>query len=243
MKYGNSKFIYCHSTSKKYGDLQLDFLIRRKLAFANIDVLRLANAAMRMCQFARSKTQIASEGNPGERGEISLPELTLAIRCWQRQMALHIAHTKWDAAVNGPRPLHQHRLPSAPRQPEPSQLPIEDWTCHLVLGDERCRGEVDTATARLWVRHKLPKKGHRGVAALVCAAVKRAAEAGVVCLLGPPAHSGGCPAFRFRKNTWPQIQAGALSRDFLASIRLDEGSFQEETEPPPRASFVSALIG
>ena len=77
-----------------------DTRIRQKLEFARTDILRLANAAMRMSQFAGSGTLIAS--SHGGRVQIREPALMLAIRCWERQMSLIIAHTKWDI-VNGPR--------------------------------------------------------------------------------------------------------------------------------------------
>ena len=48
MNYGNSKFsIYCHSTYKKYGDLQVDFLgfakIFRKESYSNFFLANLLN--------------------------------------------------------------------------------------------------------------------------------------------------------------------------------------------------------
>ena len=81
----------------------LEQLIREKLQFADTDIMRLANAQMRMCQYTRSKTRLTQEGGPEGRREINLWELTHAIHAWKRQVQLHIAHTKWDA-VHGPRP-------------------------------------------------------------------------------------------------------------------------------------------
>ena len=75
------------------------------------------------------------------------PALMLAIRCWERQMSLIIAHTKWDI-VNGPRllPLNGARLP--PRQPEPTRLSID-----LVVDMCPLSGTVAKGVAR-WVRAK-----------------------------------------------------------------------------------------
>ena len=122
-----------------------DTRIRQKLEFARTDILRLANAAMRMSQFAGSGTLIAS--SHGGRVQIREPALMLAIRCWERQMSLIIAHTKWDI-VNGPRllPLNRARFP--PRQPEPPRLSID-------LAVDMCplSGTVAKGVAR-WVRAK-----------------------------------------------------------------------------------------
>ena len=206
-------------------------MIRQKLEFARTDILRLANAAMRMSQFATTRTPIAS--SHGEGVQIGEPQLMLAIRCWERQVSLYIAHAKWDM-VNAPRLSQPKRALLPPRQPGPQRLSIDDLACYLVLGDERCRGEVDLATARVWVRHKLSGMGSRSVAGLVRTAVLRAATAGVVRVLDEDVHSGGHPAFRFCKRPWSRIEACVVARDFLASVRLDAQSFPEHVDPPSR---------
>merc|ERR1712216_439134 len=72
----------------------LEQLIREKLQFADTDIMRLANAQMRMCQYARSKTPLPpEEGTPG-RVQISVYELAHALHAWKRQIHLHIAHTR-----------------------------------------------------------------------------------------------------------------------------------------------------
>ena len=74
----------------------LEQLIREKLQFADTDIMRLANAQMRMCQYARSKTPLPpEEGTPG-RVQISIYELAHALHAWKRQIHLHIAHTRWN---------------------------------------------------------------------------------------------------------------------------------------------------
>ena len=75
---------------------ELEQLIREKLQFADTDIMRLANAQMRMCQYARSKTPLPpEEGTPG-RVQISVYELAHALHAWKRQIHLHIAHTRWN---------------------------------------------------------------------------------------------------------------------------------------------------
>ena len=157
----------------------------------------------------------------------------LAIRCWERQMSLIIAHTKWDI-VNGPRLLLLNRARPLPRQPDLPRLSIDDLACHLVLGDARCRGEVAIATVRFGVRHKLSPPVGCSVAGLIRTAVLRAATAGGVRGLDEDVRSGGHPAFRFCKRPWSRIEACVVARDFLASVRLDAQSFPEHLEPPSR---------
>ena len=75
---------------------ELEQLIREKLQFADTDIMRLANAQMRMCQYARSRTQLPPEPGPPRRVEISIHELAHALHAWKRQIHLHIAHTRWN---------------------------------------------------------------------------------------------------------------------------------------------------
>ena len=129
----------------------LEQLIREKLQFADTDIMRLANAQMRMCQYARSKTPLPpEEGTPG-RVQISVYELAHALHAWKRQIHLHIAHTKWDA-VNGPRPALAtlRALPATP-------VSLDDMTCKRILVGIRFKSGaiLGTNNARMWVRHKL----------------------------------------------------------------------------------------
>ena len=120
-------------------------------------------------------------------------------------MALLVEHTK-----------HYHRVQQ--------KKEYDDYTCHRILGDSRCRGVVDTKTVRGWLRHELAWRGERNVAERIRAAVYRASEAGVVRLLSRPLR--GRPVLVFRKLTWAEIGRTEAARTFLDMIGLSAASFE-----------------
>ena len=217
----------------------LEQLIREKLQFADTDIMRLANAQMRMCQYARSKTPLPpEEGTPG-RVQISIYELAHALHAWKRQIHLHIAHTKWDA-VNGPRPALAtlRALPATP-------VSLDDMTCKLILADNRFLSGMafGTHTARKWVRHKLAGKGETDVQSRVHAAIIRAADAGVLRIvpleeaiapriadepadgnaLTPRQH--GRRVVYFQKLPWADIEGSQDAMDFVSAMGLSADKF------------------
>ena len=120
-------------------------------------------------------------------------------------MPLLVEHTK-----------HYHRVQQ--------KKEYDDYTCHRILGDSRCRGVVDTKTVRGWLRHELAWRGERNVAERIRAAVYRASEAGVVRLLSRPLR--GRPVLVFRKLTWAEIGRSEAARTFLDMIGLSAASFE-----------------
>jgi len=205
----------------------LDQLIVEKLHFLDTDVQRLTNAEMRMCQYAETCTQLP--GRPSQRAAWDVYELAHALHAWRRQMALYVAHTKWDA-VNGPRP--------APigRTPEPGATGSEDvdsFTRRLLLGDPRCQGEVTSKQARKWVRRKLISRGESDVAGKVQKAIQSAADAGVVTLTATETETGektrkvgGRPVLTFRKRAWSEIESTESARAFLDAIGISADVYE-----------------
>ena len=100
----------------------------------------------------------------------------------------------------------------------------DDYTCHRILRDSRCRGVVDTKTVRGWIRHEAAWRGDRDVAAAIRAAVYRASDAGVVRLLPQPAPRGRL-VLVFQKLTWTEMERSEAAHVFLESIGLGAASF------------------
>ena len=100
----------------------------------------------------------------------------------------------------------------------------DDYTCHRILRDSRCRGVVDTKMVRGWIRHEAAWRGDRDVAAAIRAAVYRASDAGVVRLLPQPAPRGRL-VLMFQKLTWTEMERSEAAHVFLESIGLGAASF------------------
>ena len=100
----------------------------------------------------------------------------------------------------------------------------DDYTCHRILRDSRCRGVVDTKMVRGWIRHEAAWRGDRDVAAAIRAAVYRASDAGVVRLLPRPAPRGRL-VLVFQKLTWTEMERSEAAHVFLESIGLGAASF------------------
>ena len=100
----------------------------------------------------------------------------------------------------------------------------DDYTCHRILRDSRCRGVVDTKMVRGWIRHEAAWRGDRDVAAAIRAAVYRASDAGVVRLLPQPAPRGRL-VLVFQKLTWTEMERSEAAHVFLESIGLGAASF------------------
>jgi hypothetical protein len=154
-------------------------LFVQKVLFADTDLCRWSNVAMRMVQYLESLACFGHLPAAHARLEMSLYEHAYAIHYCRRQWAIH--HGLYLARVS----CEDDVVAQMPR----AELPVPQLTQKLILENPRCKGQVNTRDARVWVRNKLMSRGVTEVANVVHDAVQSLHEAGVVKMDEPVARA------------------------------------------------------
>lgn len=134
---------------------------------------------MRMVQYLESLARFGHLPAAHARLEMSLYEHAYAIHYCRRQWAIH--HGLYLARVS----CEDDVVAQMPR----AELPVPQLTQKLILENPRCKGQVNTRDARVWVRNKLMSRGVTEVANVVHDAVQSLHEAGVVKMDEPVARA------------------------------------------------------
>ena len=142
--------------------------IQQKLRYADTDLARYANAAMRCRQFAESMRSDAEAGTTGDQDvQMSIFDLGHALHIWHRQMCLWFAffRSKQVESLGGPKPL-----PSSGSRDVP--LDAEMKLQRAILSNPRCAGRTSTAQLRTILKYHFQKEKEKDPAKKIVAAVR-----------------------------------------------------------------------
>jgi hypothetical protein len=209
-----------------------DFLAQRpglnahfaeKIAFADSDLAKFANCAMRMTQFCRSRSAVPQE-NPAHTGaEWTVLDMMYAIRTWHRQLRYHhgIGTLAPQAPTGNASAFNAGNAAAA-------ELSEDDKLLRWILVHPRNQGEQSSAQVRLWLKNKL----HGDVKDRIAKAIQRLADDGCVELVESPAGEDGASqrrrghrVVRFVKKPWRSIWDNADAKALLQRLEVGADAF------------------
>ena len=234
-------------------DLPAHFL--QKLLFADTDITRLANVAMRKSQFLQDTISARSEiyldaGSASSRQDISVHELAHALHSWRRQLHLHWSLYSWDQRCG---PFAGGNTSGAGAVGGRPVLSTPDALQKLLLSNARVSGSyVSAADARRWCKHFFKSNNVLEGSKMLKAAVKELHVAGILEMhegQNAAAEPGGAPAveedaddvddaveerprlrgghitYQFRKRLWSEISTNDEAVARLGRLRVSHDVF------------------
>ena len=165
---------------------------QRKVRFWSTDVLRLAHANMRICQFSvaqfGSSDMAAAEA---VRTQPNVYEFILAVNMWLRQLHVHISFYKWFRQMtNSTSNASSRELTAAMERADDGDelsrlkldLSVEDRLKHEILVHEKALVGAKLASdkLRLWLRNQNWFKKNRVTADQIKAALADLQKAGLL---------------------------------------------------------------
>ena len=164
----------------------------RKVRFWSTDVLRLAHANMRLCQFSvvqyGSKDMAEAEAS---RTQPNVYECILAVNMWLRQLHVHVTFYKWFRKVTNETPGSSTRELTAAMENAADgdecgrkklELSAEDRLRHEILVHEKAKvgSKIASEQVRLWLRNQKWFKVRRQNADHIKAALADLEQAGLL---------------------------------------------------------------
>lgn len=224
--------------------------IQQKLRYADTDVARYANAAMRCRQFAESKRMAALGQTVGDPGvEMTIFDLGHALHIWHRQMCLWFAfyRSKQVMALASP------KLVPDPRSRDVPELDAKLKLQRAILSNPRCSGPTSTSTLRATLKYFFQKEKEKDPAKKILGAVRGLLKLGILKEVekaevdarrgtdhkgavkrkiskpkddGKNSQSqGGHVVLFYRKCTWEELQPNSEAQEFIAKLQLSSNHF------------------
>ena len=191
--------------------LSVNPYFKQKLEFADTDLARYANVAMRMVQFTHAKSSIPDADVAHERCEWSVYEVAYALRMWFRQLKWHHGQYLFAAASKPP--------PADVVMAGVGSVDAVDKVARRILNG-RFVGEVTTTIVRkTWLKNK-------AAAAAIRAAVARLEEHGLL-IAKASGVSKGHPVRALSKRKWDEVRVNDEAVAYLQKLNVPSDVFEE----------------
>ena len=216
--------------------------IQQKLRYADTDVARYANAAMRCRQYAEARRALALARTMDEPAvEMTIFDLGHALHIWRRQMCLWFAfyRSKQVEALVGPKAVPEVQTPGL------ADLDAKMKLQRIILSNPRCAGPTSTAHIRQFLKYHFQKEREERPAKYILAAVRDLLNVGIVEEQapklkdkksakskeaapkseprGPP---GGHAVLYYKKCAWEDLLTNSEAQDMIAKLQLSANNFQ-----------------
>jgi hypothetical protein len=127
----------------------VNVFLRQKLQYADTDIARFSNCAMRMRQFCESLAN-RSDASVSHRGfQWTVYDVLYGVRLWLRQIMFHAGFYRYCATWQKASPEPLATLPSPA-----ASLELADKVALWILRDCRFNKETSTAQIRTWLRNR-----------------------------------------------------------------------------------------
>ena len=212
--------------------------IQQKMRYADTDLARYANAAMRCRQFAESMRSDAGAGTSEDQDvQMSIFDLGHALHIWHRQMCLWVAffRSKQVESLGGSKPL-----PNASSR-DVVPLDAEMKLQRVILSNPRCAGVVSTAMIRPLLKYHFQKEKEKDPAKKIVTAVRKLMTMGILKEIEKTQLDqkvqeekggkrkadplGGHVVLYYRKATWEELLSNPEAQEYIAQLELGANHF------------------
>jgi hypothetical protein len=204
-----------------------------KLKYVSSDLLKFANAAMRMSQFLASLSSAPDAQSTHQRCKVNVYEMAHALWMWRRQVHIHWCYyTTMEAQSlesDGSEKALAKKLEQgiACKRPHDEVLEGLDLFKFEILHDDRSKEKFSTKDARVWVRNKKVFRGVTDMSEKIKEACDELVTADVLVKVdGEEAKARGRATHSYKKRSWTEVDSAETAAKECKRLGLRDVNFE-----------------